>query len=756
MTLSPGRAARRARALGLGALLCGGRAAGFSRSLSSGEVVVPLGDGQVGLSTAGPSAFRVRFFPNEPAYETPMVVSGDDADFKKKEGGVAADFGELTVSDGALRLSGTSGNVVTSSVAVAPGMVKLSGAGALFGGGATPQDAGQMTIGPGTEVEAIVCNRATLAPYYYSTDGYGALAALNGSYQNKMPVSFANEGDGVRWSYDPGRTDFVLYLIPAKTFVQGTLAYYSLIGTPAVLPRYAFGFMATRWGWKDRGYMEWIMSKFREDSYPIDAIITDFEWFTNETDYPFPPNQGYDWYQDFGVNPKMFNNFEGQTKTYLEELHFHFGGIRKPRLGNSALIAEAANKGWILPNGEPAGTYPPDWDGAYAIGRNLDFGQKDVRDWYAEQMEPLYAAGASFWWNDEGEADYFTFHWWNVAEAQALSAVDPYRRFYSLNRAWSPGMARLGAAVWTGDIQANWEDLRGTTGMMLNWIVAGAPYVACDIGGFGGNTTSFLLSRWMQVGAFMPQMRVHSVIDAIPHWPWRFGDNAAHVIKKALNLRYQLSPYYYSWAHKMYLGEAMWVRPLAMDFPDDAQAVGISTQWMVGDILVAPILDEQNEHEVYLPEGEWYELFTNEVKKGPTERRGNSGLDDIPAFVRPGTIVTLAPVIQHMGQLPGGPLEVQVYAGADGEFELFEDDGETYAYKSGEVRKTMFEWDDAKGQLSWKASGSLDAAGERAFTELVVHVFSGLGDGATTHKTHKQPLGDSGSVEVVLDQTRLV
>ncbi|CAK0848732.1 unnamed protein product [Prorocentrum cordatum] len=217
---------------------------------------------------------------------------------------------------------------------------------------------------------------------------------------------------------------------------------------------------------------------------------------------------------------------------YRDDLGIHFGAIRKPRLGNTQLIKQAADRGWILDGGEPAGTYPPEWDNAYAKGRNIDFSQQAARDWYAEQMAPFYAQGASFWWNDEGETDYFTNHWWNTAEVQALASVDASKRFYSLNRAWTPGMARLGAAAWTGDIMATWEDLQTTPGMMLNWIVSGAPYVACDIGGFGGNTTSFLLSRWMQVGAFMPQMRIHSVINAIPHWPWRFGPNAAHAIKK--------------------------------------------------------------------------------------------------------------------------------------------------------------------------------------------------------------------------------
>lgn len=742
----PAAAPRGTVAAALAALLLGPARSGAAAT--AGEVLVALKSGYVGLSTRGPSAFRLRFDINAgtPAYESPLVAPDEgDAEFQSTETGITAAFGAVKVEGGQITLTGPSGAELTRSLSVAPGVLRLSGAGALFGGGACPENAKQMQISRGTTVTPIVCNSATLAPYYYSTDGYGALATLNGSDQNTMPVSFTPAADGVAWKYDPGRHDFEMYLMPAATFAEGTLKYYALIGAPAVLPRYAFGFIASRWGWKDKGYMEWIINKFREDSFPIDAIITDFEWFTTKTDYPFEPGQGFDWYEDFGVNPALFDDFEGQTRHYRDDLGIHFGAIRKPRLGNTQLIKQAADRGWILDGGEPAGTYPPEWDNAYAKGRNIDFSQQAARDWYAEQMAPFYAQGASFWWNDEGETDYFTNHWWNMAEVQALASVDASKRFYSLNRAWTPGMARLGAAAWTGDIMATWEDLQTTPGMMLNWIVSGAPYVACDIGGFGGNTTSFLLSRWMQVGAFMPQMRIHSVINAIPHWPWRFGPNAAHAIKKALELRYRLSPYHYSWAHKMYRKEAMWIRPMAMDFPDDKQAASTSTQWMDGAILVAPILDEESEHQVYLPNGSWYELFTHKVKKGPTERRGNSGLDEIPAYVRPGTIVTLGPVIQHMGELPGGALKVHVYAGADAEFELVEDDGDTYLYKDGEVRNTLFRWDNAAGELSWKASGSF--AGASAFTEVEVTVFDGIGESPKTITSDKQDLGDSGSAK---------
>lgn len=109
----------------------------------------------------------------------------------------------------------------------------------------------------------------------------------------------------------------------------------------------------------------------------------------------------------------------------------------------------------------------------------------------------------SFFWNDEGEDDYLTFSEWAAAESAGLEAFDAGRRYWSIDRAFSPGAARLGAIVWTGDISPSWGDLQQTPGMVLGWALAGAPYVTCDIGGFSGETNALLLARWYGVGVFM-------------------------------------------------------------------------------------------------------------------------------------------------------------------------------------------------------------------------------------------------------------
>jgi len=342
---------------------------------------------------------------------------------------------------------------------------------------------------------------------------------------------------------------------------------------------------------------------------------------------------------------------------------------------------------------------------------------------YAQQQEHYYDDGMSHFWNDEGENDFFTFYYWNLAQLESLRGKSETKRFYSLNRAFSPGMARLGVTTWTGDINPTWDDLVNTPGLIVNWGLGGMPYVACDIGGFTGETEAELLTRWYQVGAFMPTMRVHSINSATPHFPFLWPDQYAAGMKSALELRYRLLPYHYSLAHSMYAGGLLWMRPLVAEFPEDEQAASIASQWLDGRLLVAPVLRQDSQKSIYLPAGDWYSFGTNQVTTGPIKIEEAAELTEIPVFVSTGTIVPLAPIVQYSDALPGGPLEVQIYPGSDTSFVLSEDDGETVAYEQGKIRRTTLSWDDASQELSWKVDGhELDL--EHSFTELLITVMS--------------------------------
>jgi alpha-glucosidase (family GH31 glycosyl hydrolase) len=261
-------------------------------------------------------------------------------------------------------------------------------------------------------------------------------------------------------------------------------------------------------------------------------------------------------------------------------------------------------------------------------------------------------------------------------------------------------MQRYGAAVWTGDIASDWQTLANQPGTMLNWSLAGMPYDSQDIGGFLATPTPELYTRWIEEGVFVPVMRSHGTFDS-PRWPWAFGSEQEADMKKAIDLRYRLIPYIYTYAAETASTGAPIMRPLFLEFPTDQKTFDMEDEWLFGSrILAAPVLNEGGVRDVYLPAGKWYDFNTNELVNGGQTLHVNAPLDTIPSYVRAGSIVPLGPVIQATALGAEDPLEVRIYPGANASFTLYEDDGATYAYQKGASSRIPFSWDDASRTLT--------------------------------------------------------
>lgn len=328
---------------------------------------------------------------------------------------------------------------------------------------------------------------------------------------------------------------------------------------------------------------------------------------------------------------------------------------------------------------------------------------------------------------------YETYHLWNIAHQEALTAHDPSKRLFTLNRAYTPGIGRMGVGIWTGDISVSWEAFQNTPATILRWGLAGAFFVACDTGGFEGSATPpDLLARWYQLSSVLPIMRVHSRVQNPPHWPWLYGAAAEKTMRGALALRYSLLPMVYSLAHHARDQGKPLVRPLMYEFPKDVTVAHISDEFTLGtSLLAAPVLVQNaTSRVVVLPalnaanDKGWFAFNTTQTHAGGQNLTLTGlTLSDFPLFVRAGSILPLAPAgVQYVASAPAaGALEVHVYGGADAEFDLVEDDGETTGYATaGEagVKRTALRWSDASSTLSWASTGGY--AGDAAFTQLKV------------------------------------
>lgn len=345
--------------------------------------------------------------------------------------------------------------------------------------------------------------------------------------------------------------------------------------------------------------------------------------------------------------------------------------------------------------------------------------------------------------DDEGETQFFTYAWWTLAQAAQYAAVRPGERMTTLNRAFTPGLQRTAAISWTGDRQ----DCRHV--IALHFTTAGQPYTACDMTA----PDATVLVRQYQNAVFLPIMRVHAM-HGTPRFPFLWG-GAAHAaaFRAALNLRYAFVPFLYSLGHRLRATGTPIALPASYVFPDAAPdafpvALGDAT-YMVGDVLLPADVSfdvaTENSTTVNVPPGLWFAFNSTAALVGPLVAlaRDDVALDELVLYVRAGAILPLArDVVQRTDDL-GGALTVHVYAGADGAFDLVEDDGHSLAYQAGAVRRTAFAWDNAARTLSWTVSGPF-AGDANSFDTAWPVLFVANATAPVAHAP--VPLGSGGSV----------
>jgi alpha-D-xyloside xylohydrolase len=309
-------------------------------------------------------------------------------------------------------------------------------------------------------------------------------------------------------------------------------------------------------------------------------------------------------------------------------------------------------------------------------------------------------------------------------------AAAPDQRVFILTRSGYAGQQRYAAAVWSGDSSSTWTALRKQIPAGLGFCLSGVPYWTMDIGGFSipnryapnlgsdsngepifGKPTEAdaedwreLNTRWFEYGTFVPQLRVHG---QFPYREmWQFGGESSPAYQAQLKfdrLRYRLLPYVYSLAGAVTQEGGTIMRPLVMDFREDAKAREIGDQYLFGPaLLVSPVTEYRaRSRSVYLPAAAgWYDFWTGASLAGGQTIAAPAPYDAIPVHVRAGAIIPLGPELQYTDERPADPITLWVYRGADGAFTLYEDDGLTYGYEQGAFARIPLRWDDAAGTLT--------------------------------------------------------
>jgi alpha-D-xyloside xylohydrolase len=314
----------------------------------------------------------------------------------------------------------------------------------------------------------------------------------------------------------------------------------------------------------------------------------------------------------------------------------------------------------------------------------------------------------------------------------------PDQRVFILTRSGFAGEQRYSTVTWSGDTTSTWTAMAKQIPAGLGASVSGLPYWTMDTGGYtmqqryshepmtaaDEEEWRELNTRWFELSTFTPILRVHGELR--PREMWTLGEDspAYNAELKFDRLRYALFPYIYSMAGWTTQHSYTMLRPLVMDFPADRTARELNDEFMFGPaLLVAPIVQyKQRDRPVYLPAAStWYDYWTGQAAESDNIS-APAPSDQIPVFVRAGSIIPYGPAMQYVAEKPSDPTTLYVYAGADGEFTLYEDEGTTFAYEKGGFTQISIRWEDSTKTLTiGKRTGAYDGMlRDRTFQVVLV------------------------------------
>ena len=582
-------------------------------------------------------------------------------------------------------------------------------------------------------------NRKIAIPVLVSSLGYGILT------DTYSPMVFQDTEQGV-YLYTEADDELDYYFMNGNGLDGVVKEYRFLTGKAPLLPKWAFGYLQSQERYETEEEILQVAGEYRERGIGLDGIVLD--WFSWEdgmwgqktfdaSRFPNPSEM-------IEKLHKMHAHFMISVWPTMDEKCDNYKEFKARKLllpGSNAynvfseegreLFWKQVNEGlfchgidaWWCDSSEP---FTPEWNHKY---------RPEPAKLYAEYVDttkdhmPAWATNA-----------YALYHAMTLYEGQRKQQEDTEKekRVVNLTRSSYTGQQRYGTILWSGDTEATWSTFRKQIAAGLNFCAGGLPYWTTDIGAFfvkkgnqwfwqgdyekGNDDLGYreLYVRWSQWACFLPVFRAHGTDCRRELWAFgKQGEMFYDALLGVNRLRYRLLPYIYSLAGEVWLKDTIMMKPLVFAFPQDVQVLDCKDQYLFGDrMMVCPVTEPmyygvnseplhevKRTHKVYLPEGErWYDFWTEECYDGGQWLEVEAALEQIPLFVREGSIIPLykeecipefaAPYYEE------GELEYRVYEGKDTVFALYEDAGDGYGYEQGEYQITMLEWKEKEKRLS--------------------------------------------------------
>ncbi len=513
----------------------------------------------------------------------------------------------------------------------------------------------------------------------------------------------AEEKDKTSFWSEGGELNY--YYIHGPHMIDVVRRYHQLTGTHYLPPLWALGYHQCRWSYYPESKVQDLAKTFREKQIPCDALYLDIDYM--------------DGYRCFTWDRNRFPNPKRMIKELAQE-GFKTVVIIDPGIKvdpNYWVYKEGKENNYFCRRGDDYFMEGYVWPG---LCRFPDFTNPKVRKWWGSLFEGLVNDGVAGVWNDMNEPAVFgkgTFpndvrhnfdghrgshrkaH--NVygmqmvrATYEGLEKLFKNKRPFTITRAAYAGTQRY-SSVWTGDNIATWEHLKIGVLQLQRLSVSGISFCGTDIGGFTGEPDGELFSRWIQFGVFSPFMRAHSAGDTAEREPWSFGEEFEAINKKFIELRYKLLPYIYSvfWEQSEFGFPIL--RPLAMTEQENQENIKREETFLFGSkILVHPITDAGvNQTEVYIPNSDklWYNYWTDLPVQGGKTYSILTPLDEMPIFIKAGTVLAEYPVVQNVQEINLKTLKLNVFfAPYESTTYTYEDNGDTFAYQQEIYREKKF------------------------------------------------------------------